>query len=232
MVRFFLALFLLATGSGAARASDGLPYGSSLSFAAFRNGQAIGHHSLTFQRNGAELTVSTTIDLAVKFLGITAYRYMHRAQEVWRGDTLLGLVAQTYDDGKKYAIKVRREGTELTVERNAPTDVPATADLTSGPTSDGSAIAMLPAQLLPSTHWNVRQIRQSALLNTQTGVQARIQVATLGRETIRAAKGSIDATRYRYTGDLIMDQWFDDAGRWVKTSFTASDASTIEYVLQ
>jgi hypothetical protein len=28
-----------------------------------------------------------------------------------------------------------------------------------------------------------------------------------------------------------MDQWFDDAGRWVKNSFTASDGSTIEYVL-
>ena len=54
----------------------------------------------------------------------------------------------------------------------------------------------------------------------------------LGRETIRTASSSIDATRYRYTGDLVMDQWFDDAGRWVKTSFTASDGSTVEYVLK
>jgi hypothetical protein len=229
MIRFVLALFLLATGSGAARASDDLPYGSSLSFAAYRNGQAIGHHSLTFQRNGAELTVSTAIDLAVRFLGVTAYRYMHRAQEVWRGDTFLGLAAQTDDDGQKYAIKVRRDGTGLTIERNAPADVPVAA---SGLPDGGAARAILPAQLLPSTHWNVRQIRQSALLNTQTGAQARIQVAKLGRETIRAANASIDATRYRYTGDLIMDQWFDDAGRWVKTSFTASDGSTVEYVLQ
>ena len=69
-------------------------------------------------------------------------------------------------------------------------------------------------------------------MNTQTGAEARVQVSVLGRETIRTANASIDATRYRYTGDLVMDQWFDDAGRWVKTSFTASDGSTIEYVLQ
>jgi len=69
-------------------------------------------------------------------------------------------------------------------------------------------------------------------VNTQTGTQARVRVSDLGRETIRTANTSIDATRYRVTGDVAMDQWFDDASRWVKTSFTASDGSTIEYVLQ
>ena len=42
-----------------------------------------------------------------------------------------------------------------------------------------------------------------------------------GRETIRTANASINSTHYRYSGDLVMDQWFDDAGRWAKTSFTA-----------
>ena len=69
-------------------------------------------------------------------------------------------------------------------------------------------------------------------MNTQTGTEARIQVSVLGRETIRTTNASIDATHYRYTGDLVMDQWFDDTGRWVKTSFIASDGSTIEYVLK
>lgn len=215
MHRLILAMLLLATGTTAASAAEDFPYGSSLSFTAVRNGQTIGHHSLTFQKNGAHLTVSTAIDLAVKFLGVTAYRYSHRAQEVWSGDTFQGLTAQTDDDGKKHAIQIRRDGAALTVERNAE-----------------AVRTTLPPQLLPSTHWNVRQVRQSALVNTQTGTEARVQVSVLGRETIRTASSSIDATRYRYTGDLVMDQWFDDAGRWVKTSFTASDGSTVEYVLK
>ena len=233
MHRLILAMLLLATGPTAASAADDFPYGSSLSFAAVRNGQTIGHHRLTFQRDGTQLKVLTQIDLAVKVMGVTAYRYMHRAQEVWSGDTFEGLTAQTDDDGKKHAIQIRRDGAALAVERNARPDVLSPATLDRGFQRDGAVVrTTLPPQLLPSTHWNVRQIRQSALVNTQTGTEARIQVSVLGRETIRTANASINATHYRYTGDLVMDQWFDDAGRWVKTSFTASDGSTIEYVLQ
>ena len=232
MPRLIFALFLLATSSTAVLGSDDFPYGSSLSFAAVRNGQTIGHHRLTFQKNGEQLTVSTAIDLAVKFMGVTAYRYMHRAQEVWSGDTFQGLTARTDDDGKKYAIQIRRDGAALAVERNARPDGLSPATLERGFQRDGAVRTTLPPQLLPSTHWNVRQIRQSELVNTQTGTEVRIQVSVLGRETIRTANASIDATRYRYTGDLLVDQWFDDAGRWVKTSFTASDGSTIEYVVQ
>jgi hypothetical protein len=165
-------------------------------------------------------------------MGVTAYRYMHRAQEVWNGETFQGLTAQTDDDGKRYAIQIRRDRAALTVERNARPGVQSPATLDRGLQHDGAVRTTLPPQLLPSTHWNVRQIRQSALVNTQTGTEARIQVSVLGRETIRTASASIEATHYRYTGDLVMDQWFDDTGRWVKTSFIASDGSTIEYVLQ
>ena len=231
MPRFILALFLFAASSSAALASDDLPYGSSLSFAAVRNGQTIGHHRLTFQKSGAQLTVTTAIDLAVKFMGITAYRYTHRAREVWLNDAFQSLATQTDDDGKKYAVQIRREGGVLAVERNVRTDSSLETPDRPFP-RDGAVRSTLPPELLPSTHWNVRQIRQPALVNSQTGTQARIQVSLLGRETVRTANASIDATRYRYTGDLVMDQWFDDLGRWVKTSFTASDGSTVEYVLQ
>jgi hypothetical protein len=232
MYRFIFAMLMVATGPTAASAAEDFPYGSSLSFAAVRNGQTIGHHILTFQKNGTQLKVSTAIDLAVKFMGVTAYRYTHRAEEVWSGDTFQGLLSQTDDNGKKYAIRIQRNGAALAIERNARRDDLSAANFDRGLQRDDTVRTTLPSQLLPSTHWNVRQVRQAALVNTQTGTEARVQVSLLGRETIRTANGSIDATRYRYTGDLVMDQWFDDAGRWAKTAFTASDGSTIEYVLK
>jgi len=85
---------------------------------------------------------------------------------------------------------------------------------------------------MPTSQWNFRQVQQTALLNTQLGTVAQIQVTPAGRETVRTPGGSISATRYRYTGDLRMDQWFDDRGRWVKGTFSAFDGSTIEYILQ
>ena len=59
-----------------------------------------------------------------------------------------------------------------------------------------------------------------------------MKVTVLGRETIKTASSALQATRYRYEGDVKMDQWFDDRGRWVKMAFAGSDGSAIEYVLQ
>ena len=39
-----------------------------------------------FQQHGDKRTVTTSIDFAVKALGLTVYRYSHRGQEVWNGD--------------------------------------------------------------------------------------------------------------------------------------------------
>ena len=199
MHRLILAMLLLATGPTAASAAEDFPYGSSLSFAAVRNGQTIGHHILTFQKNGTQLKVSTAIDLAVKFMGVTAYRYMHRAEEVWSGDTFQGLSAQTDDNGKKYAIRIQRDGAALTVERNARRDALSPATFDRGLQRDDAVRTTLPPQLLPSTHWNVRQVRQSALVNTQTGTEAVYRFPfSAGRRSGRQmprAKQRVTATR-------------------------------------
>lgn len=150
MHRLILAMILLATGPTAASAADDFPYGSSLSFAAVRNGQTIGHHRLTFQRDGTQLKVLTQIDLAVKVMGVTAYRYMHRAQEVWSGDTFQGLTAQTDDDGKKYLIQIRRDGAALAVERNARPDVVSPATLDRDFQRDGTVVRTTPAAAAPA----------------------------------------------------------------------------------
>lgn len=217
MYRLILAMLLLAGMPAGAAAADELAYGSTHSFAAVRNGEQIGRHSLTFRRDGRQLMVSTSIELTVKFLGFTAYRYVHQAQEVWSGDVFQSLASETEDNGKKLSVRIRRAASHFEVERNVRAE---------------SLRALLPLHLMPSSHWNVRQVRQTALVNTQDGTEARIQVSILGRETIATRNARIDATRYRYTGDIRMDQWFDDSGRWVKMSFAASDGSTVEYVQQ
>lgn len=209
----FVLLPVMAAFSPAA-AADRLPYGRTLSFAVMREGQQIGSHNLVFERDGAQLRISTSIDLAVKFVGITAYRYSHRAQEVWTGDALVSLTTRTEDDGKAYAVQANRTEEGIAVQ------------------ADGAKRTVLPATIMPSSHWNIRQVSQTILLNSQKGIEARVRTTTLGREAIKTSSNTLQATHYRYDGDLKMDQWFDDRGRWVKTSFKGSDGSTIDYVLQ
>ena len=97
---------------------------------------------------------------------------------------------------------------------------------------DGWTSDTLPADLLPSTHWNFEQVRRTALLNSQTGTIAKVTVAAAAAESVRTARGSLQAARFAYAGDIRMSQWFDERGRWVKSAFQVFDGSTIEYILQ
>jgi hypothetical protein len=226
--------FLLATGATLAAGTAGaFPYGERLGFVAHRNGQRIGTHVLTFRQEGDRHIVSTEIDFAVRLLGIVAYRYRHRAQEIWLGDQFQAIATETDDNGEKYALKVRREGANLIAQRREPQSFFKTSGGEEALQQQHWTREVHPANLLPSTHWNIAQTRQHALLNTQTGKITRVAVRELGRETVRTATAAPPATHFAYTGDITMDQWFDDQGRWVKATFkAATDGSTIEYSLQ
>ncbi len=163
--RLILALMLMGCGSAAAQATADFPYGPSHVFAAFRNGERIGTHTLTFQQNGDKRTVTTSIDFAVKALGLTMYRYMHRGQEVWNGNTFESIATQTDDNGTKFGIKARNDAAGLAVVREgsgAPKMTASDVGFQQGTPNQ----ATLPSSTLPSTHWNLNQVKQSAMLNS------------------------------------------------------------------
>jgi hypothetical protein len=228
-----VALAVIVTGSTAAAAANDFPYGQTLSFNVYRNGQEIGRHTLSFEHGGPNRVVTVAINFGVKAMGITAYRYTHFEREVWNGDDLQALDSQTDDNGKKYKVHVQRGANGLTVDRQAPADAINASTADQGLQPPSIEHELLPADVLPTSHWNIAQGKRSVLLNTQYGTRAHVQVTTMGRESIKTATGAtIEATRYHYTGDIRMDQWFDDRGRWVKGMFAAPDGSTIDYVLQ
>lgn len=214
MRRLILALAILASGPATVGAAQDFPYGPTHSFAAFRNGERIGSHTLTFSGSGDQRTVTTSIDFAVKVLGLTMYRYKHQGQEIWNGNAFQSIATQTDDNGSKFTVRAARQA-----------DGGVATSATGGQKT-------LPPGTVPSTHWNFGQVQQSAILNSQNGTLSRVQITPRGRETVQTSSGTLPATRYTYTGDVQMDQWFDDRGRWVKSAFKASDGSTIEYILQ
>ena len=223
---------MMAVGPAATAAAGEVPYGEKLLFVAVRNGQTIGSHKLVFKRQGGQLLVETSIDLAVKVLGITAYRYKHRSQEAWSGDDLQSIATSTDDDGKLYALRATLAMNGLVVEREMPQSAASVSVSNQRLFTSRPIRETLPSDVFPSTHWNVKQTRQSRLLNSQKGTLERIEVTIVGREMVKVVAGAIEATRYSYSGGINMDQWFDDRGRWVKSAFAGSDGSTIEYILQ
>ena len=68
-------------------------------FRVLRDGSDIGVHTISVSRDGADVQVAIDIELKVKILGITAYRYEMSNRETWRDGMLISMVSQSNDDG-------------------------------------------------------------------------------------------------------------------------------------
>lgn len=232
--RLFLGTLLTTTAGTrlAAAADQSFAYGESHVFTAFRNGLQIGHHALRFHEEGGQRHVSTSIDLAVHLLGMSVYRFTYRCHEIWSGDTFQALTADTDNDGKRYTVRANRTAEGIAVAHEGARPVVKASGAMEPVARDASGRDILPDATLPTTHWNILQVRANTLLHTEYGTLYKVAVARGPRENIRTATGALAATRYDYTGELQFTQWFDVRNRWVKAIFNAPDGSPIEYILQ
>lgn len=80
-----------------------------------------------------------------------------------------------------------------------------------------------------SNHWNVNVLEANEVFNTLTGNISNVSIDLIGNETLQDNNDSISANRYRYTGDIQADVWYDDNHRWVKLQFQGEDGSVISY---
>ena len=197
-----------------ARANPSDPYslyGEEIFFDVYRDGDKVGFHRVRFSGSGDDLTVRSDFELEIDFLFLTAFRYLYNSEGQWRQGRLESLTATVDDDGEDFAFGVFRDGPQLRIEK-------ASGNITAD------------APLFPTTHWNVRVLDQSQVLNTLTGLVNQVRIESRARETVATERGEIPATRYAYTGELETEVWYDDAGRWVKLRFDGRDGSNIEYL--
>ena len=185
-------------------------YGPTATYDIFRDGEPVGSHRIDFTRDGDSLAVESRSEIAVQVLFLTAYNFSYLARSRWQDGKLLTLDATTDDDGERSVVRV----------------APAEDDLVATGPSGESSIA--PTQPL-SEHWWQRFIAGDQQLNTITGAVNRIVVESLGTAYVPMASGIQPAMRFRIDGDIQLETWYDDAGRWLGMRFLARDGSTIEY---
>ncbi|MEY2689031.1 MAG: hypothetical protein RL375_3229 [Pseudomonadota bacterium] len=173
-------------------------------FQAQLDGSPIGQHSFSLVARGEqrEMTIAASFD--VKLLGITVYRYRHRNVERWDGDCLTGLSAETDDDGNKQAVEARRDAAGLLVTSRL------------APQTLGGCV-------MSFAYWNPALLKQTQLLNSQTGRFEKVRIESLGNETIESQGRSVTAARYRIVGtEQPIDLWYTPAGDWVGLASTVS----------
>ena len=123
---------------------------------------------------------------------------------------MIRLMAEQDDDGDVSRVRAVRQGQTWTI---------------TGP----KARVQSQNRLYPTNHWHSGVIQQTEVLDTLTGKITDVTITPGEVERIRAQGRSVNATPYRYTGDIKTTVWYDHAGRWVKMAFEAGEGSDIEY---
>jgi len=214
-MRAFLATALVALSimiaDPAFAAGADLPDGA-IRFKVVRDGDEIGSHVLSVSHQGGDLVIDIEVRIAVKIAFVTVYRYEQTRREVWRDGRLVEFESATNDDGKKAAVKGRSTGDSLAVE---------------GP----KGTVNVAADIIPNSYWNSETVRRTALLSTFDGSLLDIMVTDMGEETVNTAAGPVPARRYKLTGDLERELWYDGTGRWVHMRTTRDD-TPVDWILQ
>ena len=188
-----------------------IPPSGDLKFAVMRSDSDIGRHSVSFERKGDELHVDVAIDLEVSIAFVTVFTYRHRNHEVWKNGRLVSIETTTDDNGDEYSLSGHAVGNGFKVDGAA-----------------GSFIA--PADIIPTSYWNPATLEQTQLLDTQKGRLMEVEISKAGSERLELSGRSLLADRYRMSGDLRLDLWYGQDGRWAKIAFDARGAEVVYYL--
>ena len=203
-----LGLLLFAT-PGQALAPDGL----ALEFRVLRDGVEIGHHRVRFAHRDSVFIVETEIRIAVTFLFVTLYRYELDARETWRDGRLIALASTTNDDGDPYEVSAVANGETISVEA-------------------GANSWTAPATVVPASLWRRDMARGTLLLGVEQGERLAVAFDEVGRETVAARGGEVEATHVVVSGGLERDLWYDGDGMLVHLRLVGRDGSNIVYLLE
>jgi hypothetical protein len=197
MKTILLCVLALVTAPLAVQAADAPPASRVYAFNAFLDDKPIGTHRFTVTGDAAARQVDSEADFAVKFIGITAYRYHHHAQEQWAGDCLKSLDASTDDDGKSTSVKLVKTGDANEITTNG------------GSKSE-------PGCLMTYAYWNPAMRDQKRLLNPQTGKVDTVTVSRVGAGHVMVGGRDVAAVDWRISGgESPVDVWISDQGDWV-----------------
>lgn len=161
------------------------------SFDVLRDGDPIGSHTLSAVRTSNGFEIEIEIKIAVKVLGITAYRYELANREVWQGGRLVSINSVVNDDGTDDFVKIKQAGDKLDIQGSRFT----------GPASGDS---------VTTSYYTPQFAQRKPWISTQSGALMDIQIKPEGRENW-----------WHVTGELEIRLGYDNRGEWTNCEFDA-----------
>lgn len=174
--------------------------GGRRTFDVYRGDSLIGTHVLNVRREGERMLADTDVNIAVKVLGFTAYRYtLSYAEEYDLSGNLLSLKGTCDDDGDPDFVRATRQGDTLMIE---------------GSGYNGAA----PGNAYPTSYWIDHSFDNSPWISTQSGELLNVSISPMqvaeapsGATSLRAADGA----------GFNIDLFLDAQGEWIGSAFDA-----------
>ncbi|MFN0038515.1 MAG: DUF6134 family protein [Burkholderiales bacterium] len=185
-----------------------------LEFQVFLDERPIGYHRFTLRGEGTERQLTSEARFNVKLWFINAYRYAHDATEAWRDNCIETMTARTQDGGKNLEVIASRDAGHLAVTSPRGRDV-------------------IQGCVMSFAYWNPEILRQSHLLNVQTGEYTPVRIDALGEEQVKVRGSMVTASRYRIRGPKFpIDLWYSADRTWVALQSTVDRGRSLRYELK
>jgi hypothetical protein len=174
------------------------------------DGLPIGTHDLVLQENGDARSVKS--DMRFGLLGM--HSYQQHEEESWKGDCLARLDTRTEEKGNVTVVAGHLDEGAFVVD---------------GPRGH----EQLPACVMTFAYWNPLVLKQTHLVNIQTGAWTPVTVHTLGKESVDVRGAAVTADHYRIdTERNRIEVWYAPAGEWIGLRSTTRDGHVLAYRLR
>ncbi len=151
-------------------------------------------------------------DMRFGMLGMNAYQ--QHEEESWKADCLTRLDTRTEEKGNVTTVAGRLEADGFVIE---------------GPRGR----EQLGSCVMSFAYWNPRVLKQTHLVNIQTGAWTPVTVHTLGKESIDVRGTSVAADHFRIdTERNRIEIWYSPAGEWLGLRSTTRDGHVLTYRLR
>jgi len=172
----------------------------------------IGTFTDPIDRSGEGMRIESRLRVAVKLLGVVAYREESDATEVLHGNRLVSLHSVTNKDGRHLEVHGEAQGDQFMV------------DCTLGSFSG-------PGSVSPSDPWLLKRVGDEVVVSTSTGRIVHVQVSGGDYDVVAVNGTTVSARHYLVEGDKRQEVWLDS--REVPIMFrTIEDGTAIDFVLQ
>lgn len=158
---------------------------------------SIGRHRMTVSANGPQLVVEHENRVEIRILFASVYERVARSREVWQDDRLVRFEGTTTEGGSTVPVRAWAQGDQLLIE---------------GPRGRHWA----PARTVPAQPSVERVLGVRWFMKVATGQVVEGKLEPGVADTVAVGAEQVPATRYRMTGGVEQEVWFDEDGVWLK----------------